>query len=99
MSRHPAGARTLRDWLYIIGTAVSLLGLLGSTIAWGTNRLSARAEAQQRALQQKLDAKLDVTTYQRDRTADSARAEEIRGIALDVLCSKSVEPNNRRCHR
>ena len=43
------------------------------------------------------DAKLDVTTYQRDRTSDNAWKADTCDLLIDVLCSRNVDPRNQKC--
>lgn len=81
-------------WLYVLSVVA---GLLSSTVAWASHRASANADAQQRTLQKALDGKLDVTRYERDRTADSAWKADTHDMLIDVLCAKNVDPRNQKC--
>lgn len=86
-------------WLRITSLIVGLLaGTLAAVQATYTT-IAERWDASAKALQQRFDAKLDVTTYQRDRTADSAWKSETHDILLDALCAPLVDPRNRRCRQ
>lgn len=84
-------------WLRITSLIV---GLLAGTLAAAQatyNAVSDNRTAGAKALQRELDAKLDITTYQRDRTADSAWKSETHDMLLDALCAPLVDPRNHRC--
>lgn len=86
-------------WLRITSLILGLLaGTLAAVQATYTSIADSRA-ASVKALQDRLDSKLDVTTYLRDRTADSAWKSETHDILLDALCAPLVDPGNRRCRQ
>jgi len=43
------------------------------------------------------DAKVSTTRYELDRRSDSLWRIEQRAMTLDVLCSATIDPTNRRC--
>ena len=86
-------------WLRITSLIVGLLAGTLAAVQATYSTVAERRAASERSLQGKLDAKLDVTTYQRDRTADSAWKSETHDILLDALCAPLVNPGNRRCRQ
>jgi hypothetical protein len=90
-------SRGIPKWLRITSLIVGLLAATLAAVQGTYTTMSEHRTASAQLLQEKLDAKLDVTTYQRDRTADSAWKSETRDIMLDALCARSVDPRNHRC--
>lgn len=45
-----------------------------------------------------LAEKLDVNRYVADSINRSRDFDDIKALSLDILCSKTVDPDNRRCH-
>ena len=90
---HAVKPKSLLEYgVFLLLLAATLAAVQGTYATMSEHRaVSARV------LQEKFDAKLDVTTYQRDRTADSAWKSETRDIMLDALCARSVDPLNHRC--
>ena len=90
-------SRGIPKWLRIVSLIVGLLAGTLAAMQATYMTMSENRAASARALQEKFDAKVDVTMYQRDRTADSAWKSETRDIMLDALCAPSVAPRNHRC--
>lgn len=90
---------SIPKWLRITSL---ILGLLAGTLAAVQATYTTVAEhrtASARSLQERFDLKLDVSSYQRDRTADSAWKSDTHDILLDALCAPLVDPRNHRCRQ
>lgn len=79
----PQRTHQLKVWIPI---AAAVLGLCGSSVAYARSEFHAV-----------MAAKVDTATYERDRAVRAVSDSAWHEVLLDVLCSKNVDPHNRRC--